>query len=226
MGPINKNNNMSNKKTISAFSPLALYNLISAIGWSYILYSVIFNYPKLGQPLFFIKTKSIVTLVQCGAIIEILNSILGIVRSPILTTIAQVASRLLVVIGIFQLLPESENAQKLPYITLLFAWSITEIVRYMFYFFTLTVKNGAPKCLIYLRYNLFWILYPTGVTSELLIIYSSLNWAQSKFCVWYKWTLIGSMLTYIPGLPMLFLHMVAQRKKVMKSLRETHKKHN
>lgn len=215
---------MSNRKIVSVFSPLALYNLISAIGWGYILYNVMFNYPKVGQPQFFIMTKDIVTLVQCGAIVEILNSILGIVRSPIVTTVAQVASRLLVVIGIFQLLPESENAQGFAYITLLVAWSITEIVRYLFYFFTLTFKNGAPKWLIYLRYNLFWVLYPTGVASELLIIYSSLNWAQTKYCVWYKWTLIGSMLSYIPGLPMLFLHMVAQRKKVMRSLRKTDKR--
>ena len=215
---------MANKKIVAAYSPLALYNLISAIGWGYIMYNVIFKYPLLGQPNFFFKTKDIVTLVQCGAIVEILNSVLGIVRSPVLTTVAQVASRLLVVIGIFQLLPESENAQGLPYITLLVAWSTTEIVRYLFYFYTLTSKNGAPKLLIYLRYNLFWVLYPTGVASELLIIYSSLQWAQSKYYVWYKWTLVGSMLTYIPGLPMLFLHMVAQRKKVMRSLKEANKK--
>lgn len=212
------------KKVVSIFSPLALYNAVSACGWGYILWNVIAKYPLLGQPAFFEETKNMVTLIQCGAIIEILNSVLGIVRSPIVTTAAQVLSRLLVVVGIFQLLPESENAQGIPYITLLFAWSITEIVRYLFYFYTLTSATGAPKLLLYLRYNLFWVLYPTGVASELLIIYSSLSWAQIKYGSWLQWALIGSMLTYIPGLPMLFLHMVAQRKKVMKSLREESKK--
>ncbi|CAL9732363.1 very-long-chain (3R)-3-hydroxyacyl-CoA dehydratase Phs1p [Monosporozyma unispora] len=212
------------KKFASVWSPLALYNALSACGWGYILLNVIFKYLSLGQPAFFKETKNTVTLIQCGAIIEILNSLLGIVRSPIVTTAAQVLSRLLVVIGIFQLLPESENAQGIPYITLLFAWSITEIVRYLFYFYTLTSTTGAPKVLLYLRYNLFWVLYPTGVASELLIIYSSLSWAKIKYGPWFQWTLIGTMLTYIPGLPMLFLHMVAQRKKVMKSLREESKK--
>lgn len=212
------------KKVVSVCSPLALYNGLSACGWGYILLNVIVKYPFLGQPAFFEQTNNMVTLIQCCAIIEILNSLLGIVRSPIVTTAAQVLSRLLVVIGIFQLLPESESAQGIPYITLLSAWSITEIVRYLFYFYTLTSTTGAPRLLLYLRYNLFWVLYPTGVASELLIIYSSLSWAQIKYGPWLQWSLIGSMLTYIPGLPMLFLHMVAQRKKVMKSLREDSKK--
>lgn len=212
------------KKIVSVFSPLALYNLVSALGWGYILWNILTRFPHLGQPNFFQQTKDTVTLIQCGAIMEVVNSLLGIVRSPIITTAAQVASRLLVVIGIFQLLPESDNAQTWPYITLLIAWSITEIVRYMFYFFTLTSPKGAPKSLLYLRYNLFWVLYPTGVASELLIIYSSLPWAAAKYGSWFQYVLIGSMSTYIPGLPMLFMHMVSQRRKVMKSLREEPKK--
>lgn len=212
------------KKVQSVLSPLPLYNLVSALGWSYILLNVILKYPQVGQPTFYQQTKDIVTTIQCGAIIEILNSLFGIVRSPILTTVAQVFSRLLVVIGIFQFVPETGNSHSMPYITLLFAWSVTEIVRYLFYFFSLTRAQGAPKWLLLLRYNLFYVLYPTGVASELLIIYSALPWAEGKYHVVYKWALIGAMLTYIPGLPMLFLHMVAQRNKVMKSLREESKK--
>ncbi|EDO16076.1 hypothetical protein Kpol_1016p17 [Vanderwaltozyma polyspora DSM 70294] len=217
---------MSSKKIISPASPLALYNLVSAICWGFILYSVVFVYPIIGQPGFYAKTKNVVTIVQCGAIIEIVNSLLGIVRSPLLTTAAQVASRLLVVIGIFQYLPSTPAASGIAYITLLSAWSITEIVRYLFYFFSLTSENGAPKFLLLLRYNLFIVLYPTGVASELTIIYSSLAVAEELYSTQLKWFLVGTMLTYIPGLPMLFGHMVAQRKKVMKSLRESSKKQN
>ena len=138
-----------------------------------------------------------------------------------LTTVAQVSSRLLVVLGIFQLLPNTSGVQSVVYISLLLAWSITEIVRYLYYFFMLVFKNGAPKILILLRYNLFWILYPTGVASELRIIYCALNAAESQYSLLYKRILIAAMLAYIPGFPMLFLHMVAQRKKVMKSLRSS-----
>lgn len=205
----------------SPLSPLAVYNLVSALGWGYIFYTVVCFYPIVGQPAFFEQTKDIVTLVQCGAVIEILNSLLGIVRSPIVTTAAQVLSRLLVVVGIFQLLPETPATTSIAYVTLLSAWSITEVVRYLFYFFTLTSKSGPPKILLLLRYNLFWVLYPTGVASELILLYSSLDVAKALYSVYVKYLLIFSMLTYLPGLPMLFMHMVVQRKKVMKTLRES-----
>lgn len=207
------------KKLLVWSSPLALYNLISALGWGHFFANLIVVYPFLGQPGFFEKTRRGLILCQCLAIIEVFNSLLGIVRSPLLTTVAQVASRLLVVIGIFALLPETPAAHSIVYITLLFAWSITEIVRYLFYFFTLTSKNGPPHFIKMLRYNMFLVLYPTGVASELIIIYSALPIAKAKYSVYYKYLLIFSMLTYIPGLPMLFLHMLAQRKKMMKVLR-------
>nr|CAI6807609.1 ADM_HP1_G0029180.mRNA.1.CDS.1 [Saccharomyces cerevisiae] len=76
------------KKLASPLSFLPLYNLLSAVGWSYLLYLVISLYPKVGQPAFFYQTKNVATLVQCGAIIEIINSFLGVVRSPLLTTVA------------------------------------------------------------------------------------------------------------------------------------------
>ncbi|CAI7349879.1 CRE_collapsed_G0028600.mRNA.1.CDS.1 [Saccharomyces cerevisiae] len=114
------------KKLASPLSFLPLYNLLSAVGWSYLLYLVISLYPKkVGQPAFFYQTKNVATVVQCGAIIEIINSFLGVVRSPLLTTVAQVSSRLLVVLGIFQLLPNTSGVQSVVYISLLLAWSIT-----------------------------------------------------------------------------------------------------
>ena len=214
------------RKIISPASPLALYNLISAACWGFLLYSVLFVYPSVGQPVFYEKTRLIVTIIQCGAVIEIVNSLLGIVRSPILTTVAQVSSRLLIVIGIFQLLPSTPAAHGIAYITLLASWSIAEIVRYIFYFFSLTSESGAPKIVLLLRYNLFWVLYPTGVASELIIIYSSLALAESIYSIYFKYGLIFAMLTYIPGLPILFSHMVVQRSKVMKSLSEESIKKN
>ncbi|CCE61803.1 hypothetical protein TPHA_0B01300 [Tetrapisispora phaffii CBS 4417] len=208
------------KKLISCTSPLALYNLFSALAWGSILFYVVFVYNFVGQPDFFIKSNKLVIFVQCGAIIEIFNSLFGIVRSPLFTTVAQVASRLLVVIGVFYLLPETPACHDFVYVTLLFAWSLTETVRYLFYFYQLTTEKGAPTFLLLLRYNLFIVLYPLGVTSELVIIYSSLAVAERLYSTTYKYTLIFSMLTYMPGLPMLFTHMVVQRSKIMQAYYE------
>lgn len=207
-------------------SYLPLYNLFSTIGWGCVLCSVLLQYPRIGQPEYYWCTKNTVTVVQCCAILEIFNALIGIVRSPILTTAAQVASRLLVVLGVFQLLPDASAAQGIPYVTLLTAWSLAEVVRYLFYFFTLTRAQGAPRVLHYMRYNLFIVLYPTGVASELIIIHSALPLALDFYPVWFHRLLIASMLTYVPGLPMLFVHMLAQRKKALRKLEETDKKIN
>ena len=48
----------------------------------------------------------------------------------------------------------------------MFSWAITEIVRYSFY--ALTLINAVPYALKYLRYSLFLVLYPTGISSELV----------------------------------------------------------
>ncbi|SCU78742.1 LAME_0A05600g1_1 [Lachancea meyersii CBS 8951] len=209
---------------MSSASPLALYNLVSAGLWGFLLYQVVTVYPKIGQPAFFYETRNYLNAIQCGALVEILNSLLGIVRTPLLTTAAQVASRLLLTVGIFHYLPEAYNAQNATFLALLTAWSVTEIVRYLFYYCNLTLKNGPPKLLVMLRYNLFWVLYPMGVASELLIIYSALSVAEAKYSPHVRLGLVAGMLLYIPGFPMLYMHMVVQRKKVMKSLRADTKK--
>ncbi|SCV03379.1 LAMI_0H07690g1_1 [Lachancea mirantina] len=211
-------------KQVSHFNPLALYNLFSAGLWGYLLFKVIFEYSKLGQPAFYESTKNSLTYVQLGALIEILNSLLGIVRAPLLTTLAQVASRLLIAVGIFQYVPDAPNARAWPYVSLISAWSATEVVRYLFYYFNLTSSSGAPVFLQILRYNMFWVLYPLGVLSELLIIYSALPLVETRFGIVYHRLLIVAMLTYIPGFPMLFTHMMVQRKKTMKALFSQKKK--
>ena len=44
------------------------------------------------------------------------------------------------------------------------AWCLVEIVRYPYYFFQLLGR--VPYALLWLRYTLFYVLYPIGVASE------------------------------------------------------------
>ena len=55
---------------------------------------------------------------------------------------------------------------------LLLAWSITEVIRYSFY--ALSLFNSVPYFIIWLRYTTFIVLYPTGVTGELLTLFAGL----------------------------------------------------
>ncbi|KAK1138604.1 hypothetical protein N8T08_002166 [Aspergillus melleus] len=128
---------------------------------------------------------------QSLATLEILHSLLGLVRAPIFTTAMQVASRLLVVWGVMYLFGGGNggegaivgNVEKgaqtgdFAFLGCLTAWGVTECI----------------------RYNTFYILYPLGITSECVLVVKALAPAGS----------------YI-----LYTHMIAQRKKVLKKRAE------
>ncbi|CCH46437.1 putative membrane protein [Wickerhamomyces ciferrii] len=199
---------------------LVLYNQASASLWSIVLFNTIFLSLFLGQPLLFEKTNRITTVIQTLALVEVYNSAVGIVKSPILTTLSQVSSRLLVVYGIFQILPNSPANSHWSYITLSLSWSITEIIRYLYYAQNISTNGKPAKILTLLRYNLFFILYPSGVASEISMIILSLNEAKLVVGAWYKWLLIIIIGVYVPGFYTLFTHMLKQRKRALRSLNE------
>lgn len=196
--------------------PLILYNTIAGVLWSiHLLRTVQFIINK-NQDItsFYKNTQYFLTITQSLAIIEIFNSLFKIVRSPLITTAAQVSSRLLIVIGSFQLSTTPiSSVIGYEYITLSLAWSITEVVRYFFYAFNLV--NIQPKVLLFLRYNMFPVLYPMGVSSELIILYKTVQINDNQVL---KLIYIASMLAYVPGFPVLFSHMWVQRKKAMKEM--------
>ncbi|CAH2355011.1 very-long-chain (3R)-3-hydroxyacyl-CoA dehydratase Phs1p [[Candida] railenensis] len=194
---------------------LIAYNSISASLWSVILFNTVFLGLALGQPHLFEKTNKITTFIQCLAVVEIFNSALGIVKSPLFTTFTQVFSRLLIVLGICQYLPNSPANSHWCYITLSLSWSITEIIRYSFYASNLADPEKVPYWLTYLRYTTFYVLYPTGVASEVSMIYLSLGEAKAVVGDWYYYFLAATLLTYPPGLYMLYTYMIKQRKKVL-----------
>lgn len=142
----------------------------------------------------------------------------------------------------------------------LLAWSITEIIRYSFYGLNLLdvvpgvliflryvatnfsqskISNSFPRDNSYLiqinflfRYTTFIILYPTGVSGELLCLYWAQNYAKNN-SIWsielpnaynfsfsyyiFLWVVI---ILYIPLFPQLYMHMFALRKKVLGKQRE------
>lgn len=194
---------------------LIAYNSISASLWSMVFFNTIFFSVLLGQPHFFDKTNIILTVIQCCAVVEIANSITGVVKSPVFTTVSQVLSRLLIVLGIMQLLPNSPANHHWVYATLSLSWSITEVVRYSYYASNLKDAASVPYWLTWLRYSLFYVLYPTGVASEVTMIYMSLGTAKETVGAWYSWLLFAILFTYPPGLYTLYTYMIKQRKKVL-----------
>jgi very-long-chain (3R)-3-hydroxyacyl-CoA dehydratase len=104
------------------------------------------------------------------------------------------------------------------------------VIRYSF--FTLSLSGLLPGFLSWLRYNSFWVLYPLGISSECWLIYKAVEPAK-KIRQEYAWLLQLILAVYVPGefwlwrvllkellmgtgSYILFTHMMAQRKKVMR----------
>ena len=186
---------------------LKLYNLLLCIGWTVLLAAYLVNGCELTH-----FTLILLNICQFAAVLEIIHALLKVVSSPVMTTIKQLGSRFLVVVLIDLL--KSEEYIGIGGVTglhlIMFAWSITEIVRYAFYFTGLIEKE--VKTLVFLRYTLFLVLYPAGVTGELLIIFS---WMKRDGLSWSANDIIFGiiMLSYFIFFPGMFGHMLSQRRK-------------
>jgi len=160
-----------------------------------------------------------VAFVQTFAVLEVVHVLLGLVRSPLATTMSQVASRIWLVWGIVEQYPETRTNPI--YALMVFAWSMTEVIRYSFYVFALL--GFEPYPLLWLRYTTFYILYPTGAPSEAMIMFSTLPSSSPFASSWISgrsWSLrdyaIGALFViWWPGLYIMYTHMIRQRSKVL-----------
>ncbi|KOC70617.1 3-hydroxyacyl-CoA dehydratase PHS1 [Habropoda laboriosa] len=130
---------MTTKKSSNfATSYLKGYNLAQVFGWSYILYKFITNdFSSTSEAHLWQNIKWPVIIFQHAAALEIFHTVLGLVKSnPVLTTF-QVLSRVIIVSGAFLATPNNYAVSSSGMPLAILAWSITEIIRYLFYFLNL-----------------------------------------------------------------------------------------
>jgi len=208
---------------------LVTYNAIQTLGWSYLLYQMATHFTGGGSvDSLYTSTSRTLNIFQTGALLEILHAGLGLVRSSVQVTFQQVWSRVYVTWLILYMLPPSQLSIGFP--LLLFAWTITEIIRYSMY--TINLVSTPPYFLTWLRYTFFIIAYPTGVTGELLCQLTGLFYAHqhdvlsvhlpNKLNASFSFPLfiLVTMLLYIPLFPPMYMHMFGQRKKVLGAKKE------
>lgn len=100
---------------------------------------------------------------QSLALLEVVHSLVGLVRAPVMTTAMQVASRLLLVWGIMAQFggeivgARSTQLGDYAYLGCVAAWGITEVIRYGFFAITLS-GNAVPSWWTWLRYVFFPIM--------------------------------------------------------------------
>ncbi|KAI9179170.1 hypothetical protein H9P43_005832 [Blastocladiella emersonii ATCC 22665] len=192
---------------------LVVYNAISFLGWGSILARAALALVNGASPAdLYSVVGDDLRYVQTLAVFEIVHAVLGIVKSPIITTATQIASRLLIVWVTLHGVTDAAVQQHWTFLTLIVAWCSTEIVRYSFY--GLSQVNVKPYFLVWLRYTSFIPLYPLGVFSECSLIVASLPAAHAYSPALY-YALIAILFTYPPGLYMLYTYMIKQRKKVL-----------
>ncbi|GIV34976.1 MAG: hypothetical protein KatS3mg031_2511 [Chitinophagales bacterium] len=190
---------------------LIAYNLTLAVGWCIFLGLFIANKGRLDA-----ASLTVLNICQVAAVLEIMHAWLKWVNTPVSAAGMQVFSRIFVLVFI-NILPEQHmlTLWGLNGISLIaLAWSVTEVVRYSFYFISLLGKD--IHVLTYLRYTLFIVLYPVGVTGEWMILLSYLRLTQWEVGV-INGLIILVMLSYLPFFPRLYLYMWGQRKKKLQS---------
>ncbi|XP_022633886.1 very-long-chain (3R)-3-hydroxyacyl-CoA dehydratase PASTICCINO 2 isoform X2 [Vigna radiata var. radiata] len=191
---------------------LSLYNWTVLFGWCQVLYFVLKTLNESGHEHVYGAAEKPLLYAQTAAVLEILHGLVGLVRSPITSTLPQISSRLFLTWGIL--------------------WSFPEIIRYSFFGVKETF-GFTPSWLLWLRYSSFLVLYLTGISSEVGLIYIALPFIKvsEKYCIrmpnkWnssfdYFYAAIAAIGIYVPGSPHLYKYMLAQRKRALsKSKRE------
>ncbi|KAI1810975.1 tyrosine phosphatase-like protein [Poronia punctata] len=192
---------------------LVLYNALSAVLWATVLVRIVGVNVKYSRHFAYLAVGDFCKWTQTLAGMEVFHSLFGIVRAPFFTTFMQVFSRYAIVWGITHLFPSLGGNPA--YTSMLVAWSITEVIRYSYFALTLTFGR-EPRLLHWLRYHAFFILYPLGISSEAWLIWKAVPLAM-RFSETYAWILWGYVLfVYPPSAYILYTHMMAQRRKVLK----------
>uniref|UniRef100_A0A6B2KYF3 very-long-chain (3R)-3-hydroxyacyl-CoA dehydratase n=1 Tax=Arcella intermedia TaxID=1963864 RepID=A0A6B2KYF3_9EUKA len=192
------------------------FNLVSASGWGYVLFNTASALASGATPdQLWSKFGSTLILVQSLALLEVVHAKIKLVPSPVLTTLIQVSSRLLLAWAVS---PNSVSAQNHWSLGLMMcSWALVEVPRYLFYALNLYLDN-VPFPLFWLRYSLFAILYPTGITGELGQILSAMgDFKKSSLALWYL--LFVVVILYVPGSPFMYYHMIGQRKRAFEKVK-------
>jgi hypothetical protein len=239
---------------------LFCYNLYQAQGWGRLLIGILTAGSSSGL---WDAMGANVAFFQHLGLMEVVHSAAGMTRSSVALTFVQIMSR----VGVIALLNGCSGVKSNGTWVwmMLLCWSAADCLRYVFYCFTLgrelagycksigvsmklvKVKNvevaddpvfKIPYPLVWLRYSLFIVNYPTGVFCELVVwwlsrscLMSAMSTAQpGTLSHWTLQTLkflLGAigvaqsetalyaviLFVYILGLPVLFLSLLGSRKK-------------
>lgn len=149
---------------------------------------------------------------------EIIHSLVGLVRSPWVTVALQVSSRILLVWGYTR--PFAVCQAHWSLFLMVASWSLAEIPRYIFYIFAqFQNSEEIPFLIFFLRYSLFMVLYPTGISGECIQMYTFYKNAQAADSTMVYVTMAVAVV-YLLGSPYMVNNMLVNRKREFKKRKE------
>lgn len=204
---------------------LACYNAAQSLGWAVALVRLV-NHVGETKSLTggFSAAGNVVCFLQLAAFLEIVHTVLGLVRTSTLYAFMQWMGRSHVLFAIITNVPEMQEQP--PVMITFLAWSAAEVIRYPQY--TLGILGVCPHWLTWLRYTAFIVLYPIGALyGEMLVMYLSLDVIKKRhlYANTFKWLpfdyhsfVVWIMIVYPFLWLLLYLHMFRQRRsKLAKS---------
>ncbi|KAF2214038.1 hypothetical protein CERZMDRAFT_38044 [Cercospora zeae-maydis SCOH1-5] len=189
---------------------LTAYNTVFSLLWLYVLGSTLKALPG-GRLHVFSVVERDARWVQTLSLLDVVHSATGLIPAPLGSTFTQIATRVIQVWLIwagFSGTTATSNA----FSALVIAWSIADAIRYAY--LALNLHGKAPDSLVWVRYCMFYALYPVGIACEWWLMFravgpaSELSWILQP--VFYF--LLG---LYVPGSYMMFTYMIKQRRKVL-----------
>ncbi|GAA97176.1 hypothetical protein E5Q_03852 [Mixia osmundae IAM 14324] len=154
----------------------------------------------------------LVRIVQTFAILEPIHILLGWVRSGLPTTMLQVISRETMVWLVCHTLLE-DQVEAPAHTGMVLAWSITEVVRYTTY--ATSLLGFKIAALEWLRYSMFYVLYPLGAVTEMGLMYEALPVIEERYGKTAQMGSIVLMMYWPLGLVRMMTYMGQQRSKYL-----------
>ncbi|KAM5353159.1 hypothetical protein ACJZ2D_016950 [Fusarium nematophilum] len=189
---------------------LVLYNALSASLRILILVRTIHLWSTRGNDAVWSELRILARWAETLTCLEVVHAMTGVVRASPATTALQVAGRNTIVWAITRNYPDVV-AREWAYSSMLVAWNMADAVRYTYF----AVDKGTarvPGALLWLRYNMFIILYPVGISSEAWLVYQVIEPSRARNLM-YQYLLWFGLAIYAPAFYILFGHMLTQRAK-------------
>ncbi|XP_029442656.1 very-long-chain (3R)-3-hydroxyacyl-CoA dehydratase-like, partial [Rhinatrema bivittatum] len=148
---------------------LFMYNLVQFLGFSWIFVNMTIRLFILGKDSFydtFHTMADVMYFCQMLAVLEVLNPLIGLVRTGTITALIQVFGRNFILFVVLGSLEEMQNKAVVFFI--FYFWSSIEIFRYPFYM--LSCIDTEWRLLTWLRYNVWIPIYPLGGGAEAVAV--------------------------------------------------------